>query len=207
MPLPHDKRLVLIAEPDSPAADGYRVLRDGLIAKNLPRVLAVSSPLQKDGKTTCAINLALALAEQPSTRVLLVDANFFEPELAQIFKLEQLPAIVPPEAETWLSPYRLVQVTPNLHLSAILRSEVPRRRFDQHRFEALIDRFCRANYDYIVMDAPALHGSPAVGQLVSIADATLLAVRAGAGTTARELRRVADQIPKDKAFGVALIDG
>ena len=208
LPVPQDRRLVLLAEPDSPASDAYRVLRDHLVAKNLPRVVAVSSPQHRDGKTTCAINLALALSEQPSTRVLLVDGNFFEPELARIFQMERLPMLSPPDAEVWLAPYRLAQVTANLHLVAMLRNEMPTgRRFDQHRFEALIDRLCRANYDYIVIDAPALQGTPAVGQLLAVADATLLAVRAGGGTTARELRRAADQIPKDKALGVALIDG
>ena len=163
MPVPGDKRLVLLVEPDSTAADAYRVLRDHLIAKNLPRVIAVSSPLQRDGKTTCAINLALALSEQPSTRVLLVDGNFFAPELARIFQLERLPMLSPPEAEAWLPPYRLASVTPSLHIVGILESEMPRRRFEQHRFEAMIDRLCRANYDYIVIDSPALQAAPSRG--------------------------------------------
>ena len=207
VPVSADERLVLLTEPDSTAADAYRVLRDHLLGKNLPRVVAVSSPQQRDGKTTCAINLALALAEHPSTRVLLVDGNFFDPELSRVFQMERLPMLSPPEAEVWLPPYRLAQVTPSLHLVGILKSELPRRRFEQHRFEAMIDRLCRANYDYIVVDAPALQGAPAVVQLIAVADATLLAVRAGGGTTARELRRAAEQIPKDKALGVALIDG
>jgi len=201
-----DKRLVLLAEPDSTTADAYRVLRDQLLGKNLPRVVAVSSPQQRDGKTTCAINLALALAEQPSTRVLLIDGNFFDPELAHIFQMERLSMLSPPEAEAWLPPYRLAQVTPSLHLVGLLKSEMPRRRFEQHRFEAMIDRLCRANYDYIVVDTPALHGAPAVLQLIAVTDATLLAIRAGGGTTARELRRAAEQIPKEKALGIALID-
>lgn len=205
-PGPTDARLVLLTDPDSTAADAYRVLRDRLVAKSLPRVVAVSSPLPRDGKTTCAINLALALSEQPSNRVLLVDGNFFEPELSRIFQMDKLPMLAPPEAEAWLPPYRLVQVTASLHLVGVLEGERPRRRFEQHRFEAMIDRLCRANYDFIVVDAPALHEAPAVVQLLAVADATLFAVRAGGPTTARELRRAAEQIPKDKALGVALID-
>jgi Mrp family chromosome partitioning ATPase len=203
-PGPLDDRLVLLAEPDSPRAAGFRVLRDGLIGKNLPRVVAVSSAAPKDGKTTCAINLALALSEQSTTKVLLIDANFFEPELAQIFMLERLPPVTPPES--WLAPYTIGEVTSSLHVAGILRGDVGKRRFEQHRFEALIDRLCRVSYDYLIIDTPALRGTPAVTTLIAGADATILAVRAGGTTTGRDIRRAADQIPANKALGIALID-
>lgn len=204
---PLDPRLVLLTRPDSTVADAYRALRDHLLAKKLPRVFAVSSPSPRDGKTSCAINLALALSESPSMRVLIVDGNYFKPELGQVFQMDRLAHFAPPNAESWLWPYRLAEVTPNLHLVALPRSDMPRPRFDPSRFEVLIDHLRRARYDYIAIDAPALHGTPAVGQLLNAADATLFALRAGGGTTARELRRAAAQVPKEKALGVALIDG
>src|SRR5262249_58958219 len=59
-------------------ADQYRALRHTI--EQLRRsvelsVIAVSSPLAADGKTTTAINLAGALAQAPDARVLLVDAD------------------------------------------------------------------------------------------------------------------------------------
>src|SRR5262249_3294469 len=66
-----DRRLILVTEPHSPRAASFRLLRDSLVAKSMPRVVAVTSAAPKEGKTTCAANLALALAEQPGTRVLL----------------------------------------------------------------------------------------------------------------------------------------
>lgn len=197
-----DNRLVLLSEPDSTRAASFRVLRDGLLGKNLPRVVAITSAAPNDGKTTCAINLALALSEQPSTTVILVDANFFEPELASVFMIDRLTPLVPPEP--WLAPYKIVSITSSLHVAGIVR-EGGRTRFEQHRFEAMIDRLCQANYDYVIIDAPALRNAPNVASLVASADGTILTVRPG-GTTGRDLRRAADQIPAKKALGIALID-
>ncbi|MCW5832294.1 MAG: hypothetical protein KIS78_07645 [Labilithrix sp.] len=206
LPGPHDGRLVMINEPNSDRATSYRILRDALVAKSMPRVLAVSSGAPNEGKTTCAVNLALALAEQSSTRVLLVDANYFDPALAKIFALDRFPSSVPAESVSWLAPYKLVEVSPQLHVAGIVHPPgAPQVRFEQQRFEALIDRLVRVSYDYILIDTPALRGTPFVSQLVSIADATLLAVRAG-GSTARDVRRAAEQIPGKKAIGIALID-
>ncbi|MBX3221821.1 MAG: CpsD/CapB family tyrosine-protein kinase [Labilithrix sp.] len=204
---PLDERLVLLAEPYSPRAASFRLLRDSLVARSMPRVLAVSSAAPKNGKTTCAINLALALAEQASTRVLLIDGNFFEPELGAIFAIDRLTPIVPPDGAAWLAPYRLVEITSGFHVAGVVRAPgEPPPRFEQQRFEAIIERLVRVSYDFIIIDTPALRGTPAVAQMIAAADATLLAVRAGA-TTAGELRRAAEQIPPTKALGVALIDG
>src|SRR5262249_49402876 len=141
-----DPRLVLLTEPDSPRAASFRVLRDRLLDASLPRVVAVSSAAPNDGKTTCAVNLALALAEGPATKVLLVDGNFFDPELGRMFTLDRLTPLVPPEA--WLVPYTIAAVTQSLHVAGIVQpAGAGSPRFEQHRFEAMIDRFCRANYD------------------------------------------------------------
>jgi Mrp family chromosome partitioning ATPase len=201
-----DKRLVILTEPHSARAASFRLLRDSLVSKSMPRVVAVTSPLPNDGKTTCAINLALSLAELNATRVLLIDGNFFEPELASIFGIDRLTPIVPPDGGAWLAPYKLAEITPGLHAAGIVtRPGEPPPRFEQQRFEAMIDRLVRVSYDYIVIDSPAMRATPAVIQMISTADGTLLAVRSG-GTTARDLRRAAEQIPKNKALGIALVD-
>lgn len=202
-----DPRLVILTEPNSSRSASYRLLRDNLLAKGMPRVLAISSATPGDGKTTCATNLALTLAEMSSTRVLLIDANFFEPELGNVFGIERFSPIVPPDGNVgWLEPYKLVEITPGLHVAGVVRRPgEPAPRFDQQRFEAMIDRLVRVSYDYILIDTPAMRATPAVIQLIATADATLMAVRSG-GTAGRDLRRAVDQIPEKKAFGIALID-
>lgn len=201
-----DPRLVMLSSPDSVRAASFRLLRDNLLAKGLPRVLAVSSAAPHDGKTTCALNLALALAEHTPARILLMDGNFFAPSLGGIFAVDEYtpsPSVVDPVR---LAPYKLAELTPSLHVAAIVirRGEAP-PRFDKQRFDVLLDLLCRVGYDHIIVDAPAIGGSPMVSQLLGGVDGVLLAVRSGR-TTARALRRAVEDIPGNKGLGVALID-
>ena len=198
-----DPRLVLITEPDSARAASFRLLRDNLLAKRLPRVLAVSSAAKKDGKTICALNLALSLAER--AKVLLVDGNILDPELDKIFGISEATPLWPMNA-AWLAPYRIAEVSRGLHVAAMVTPYgQPAPRFDKTWFDQVIGSLRRFPYDFIIIDAAALSASPTVSQMVAAADATLLAVRSGV-TTARVLRRATDQIPEGRAIGIALID-
>jgi len=202
LPPAPDKRLVLLNDPDSARAVSFRLLRDNLLAKRLPRVIAVTSAMKKDGKTTCASNLALSLAE--GARVLLLEGNLYEPALAAMFVIEE--AIPPIPNAPWLAAYRIGEVSRTLHVAAPpVRKGQPPARFEKQQFDQMIGAFRRYNYDFVIIDAAALSASPTVSQLVGTADGTILAVRSGV-TTARALRRASEQIPEGKAIGVALVD-
>ena len=179
------------------------MLRDNLLAKSLPRVLVVSSAMKGDGKTTCALNLAVSLAE--GARVLLVDGNLLEPALAKAFGIDDSTPLSPMSGP-WLQPYRITDLSPSLAVATLaLPPGVPPPRFERRWCEQLVGALHRASWDYFVIDAPALLESPTISQITAAADATLLAVRCGI-TTARSLRRAAEQIPEGKGIGIALID-
>ena len=218
LPQPLDPRLVLLIDPDSARSASYRSLRDMLLGKGLPRVLAITSPRPNEGKTTCAVNLALALAEQPPTRVLLLDGNFFSPCLAGIFTIDASTSEATPRAHPsgpddrptldlgLLAPYRISEISGGLHVAAIVRdSGEPVRRFDGRWLEQVVGHLRASSYDHVIIDAAALEGSPNVTQLISVADATLLTVRSSASTTGA-LRRAAEQIPPRRGIGVVLMD-
>lgn len=74
---------ISFASDHSPIAEGFRELRTNLQfleVDNPPRVLVVTSSLPNEGKTTTAINLALALAEAEHS-VVLVDGDMRRPKL------------------------------------------------------------------------------------------------------------------------------
>jgi capsular exopolysaccharide synthesis family protein len=82
--------IALLAAPRSAAAEGYRRIRANLEFADVDtpiRSLAVTSALPGEGKTTTAVNLALALREHSSS-VLLVDADLRRPTIAQTTGLE-----------------------------------------------------------------------------------------------------------------------
>jgi Mrp family chromosome partitioning ATPase len=202
-----DPHLVLLAEPDSQRAASFRLLRDNLLAKKAPRIIAVSSAATHEGKTTCAINLALALSEQPSTRVLLLEGNFFAPSLGRIFHIDATTPPAPQMNVPWLSPYRIAEIMRGFHVAAVVQQKgEPTPPFNSRWFDIVIGHLSGADYDHLIIDGAALDGSPAAVQVISVAEGTLLTARSG-GTTARSLRRAAEQIAQGRALGVALIDG
>ena len=194
---------MLLAHPDSARAAAFRQLSEGLLEGG-PRVVAVTSAAPGEGKTSCALNLALAFAEQRVPRVLLVDGNFFQPELAGVFGLDTSSPTSLALALPWLAPYTIVELTSWLHV-AVMAGDVAPERFDARKFDMLIDLLSGAGYDRIVIDAPAIDGSSAVRRLLAAADAVLLTVRSGR-TTTRALRRAVDEVPKGRLLGAALVD-
>src|SRR5690606_35053014 len=73
-------------DPDSARAAAFRVMRHHLLELGHPQVVVVSSAQQGDGKTTVAVNLALALAECDRAKVLLAEAHVRRPQLANVFR-------------------------------------------------------------------------------------------------------------------------
>lgn len=57
--------------------------------------LAITSPLPQCGKSTTAVNLALALGRQPELRSMLFDLDLRTPTVAQKLGLSRPPAIAP----------------------------------------------------------------------------------------------------------------
>jgi hypothetical protein len=82
-----DPRLVMVSDPDSELAASFRVLRHHLLELGRPQVIVVSSALHGDGKTTTAVNLALALAECGRSKVLLAEAHLRRPQIGAAVKL------------------------------------------------------------------------------------------------------------------------
>mgnify|MGYP001346113146 CR=1 FL=1 len=79
-------------------ADEYRQIKRPLIATAFsggggiagdPRLIMMASALPGDGKTFTSINLALSLARERDTSVVLVDADAAKPHVSQIFGVEK----------------------------------------------------------------------------------------------------------------------
>lgn len=74
---------VLLRDPSSPAAEAFRYLRSR-VQPLLPATVLVTSADAREGRTTVAANLAVALA-QAGNRVILVDADLRHPGLGAAF--------------------------------------------------------------------------------------------------------------------------
>ena len=201
-----DPRLVLVSDPDSDRAASFRVLRHHLLELGRPQVIVVSSALHGDGKTTTAINLALALAECGRAKVLLAEAHLRHPQIGSAVKLvppwcfaEQLAA----HRNQPMLPWSLVEIPQLwLHVAAVNPRIEKTQLLDAPAFAIAMERL-RTVYDHIVIDAPPVLGSADVNLMSDAADAVVLAVRAKR-TTTREVRKAIDQVGASKVVGTVL---
>ncbi|MDE2306044.1 MAG: CpsD/CapB family tyrosine-protein kinase [Gammaproteobacteria bacterium] len=85
-----ERNRIVSPQEDSPAASAYRMLRTQVLQRmdvNGWRSLALFSPRATDGKTTTAVNLALALANDRAHTVVLVELDLRKPGIAERFGL------------------------------------------------------------------------------------------------------------------------
>ncbi len=205
---PLDLRLVMLEEPDANRAASFRILRHHLMDHGRPQVIVVSSPSPGDGKTTCAVNLALALAECGRARVLLVEACLRQPQLSEIFRFtppwcfaEQLAA----HRQQPLMPWSAVHLPEMwLHVAAMDPSLDNRQLLDAPAFTIAMERLRMGKYDHIVVDAPAVLGSAEVNLIQDAADGVIMVARAKK-TTVRTMRKAVEQLTPTKIIGSVLL--
>ncbi len=206
---PHDRRLVLLNDPDSERAAAFRVLRHHLLEAGRPQVVVVSSASPGEGKTTTAVNLALALAECGRAKVLLVETHLARPQLAQVFRFsppwcfaEQLAA----HRHQPMLPWGLIDIPQLwLHVAAVNPRIEQDQLLDAPAFAIAMERLRLGGYDHIVIDAPPVLGSADVNLMQDAADGVLLALR-GRTSRARDLSRAVDQLSPAKILGAVLLE-
>lgn len=203
-----DSRLELVIDPDSERAASFRVLRHHLLEVGRPHCVIVSSPQAGEGKTTTAVNLALALAECGRAKVLLIETHLRRPQLANVFKFvppwcfaEQLAA----HRHQPMMPWSLIEIPQLwLHVGAVNPRIEKTQLLDGPAFAIAVERLKQGGYDHIVVDAPPVLGSADVNLMADAADAVVLAIRARSSTT-RDLRRAIDQLGASKVAGTVLL--
>jgi capsular exopolysaccharide synthesis family protein len=143
-------------------------------------VLLITSPGRGEGKTLTAGNLALTMAQEFQQRVCLVDADMRQPHVHRLFGIAEGPG---------LSDVLGGRATLDEALIAIEEHRitvVPAGRAHEHPAELLGTlsmrrtlESLRAQFDRVVVDAPAATLLADVGILTPLVDSVLLVVRAG----------------------------
>ena len=196
-------------------ADQYRQVKRPLIEKALAdprapqmRLLLVTSALQGDGKTFTSINLALSLARERDTSVLLIDADLRNPNTSRILGLAGEPGLLDALCDEAVDVGSLI-----LHTSVPGLDVLPAGRAADHASELLasgrmtrvLAQIC-SNPRYIVLfdSAPMLLSadSPALARLVG-----QVVLVARAGTTLRHaLLDAIGRVDGAKLSGIVLND-
>lgn len=204
-----DGRVVMLDAPDTPAAASFRILRHRLAQRGAGPILLVSSPHRGEGKTSTAVNLALALGENGRERVLLLEGNFREPSLARLLGFQPPVCLsdqlafhrTRPEA-----PWVVTEtVVPWLHAAAVAPDR-PAPLLDGGAFADLLAQLRDAGYAHVVVDGPPVLEGADAALLEEQVDGILLTLRARS-SRARALRDSAARLDGRKVLGVVLLEG
>jgi exopolysaccharide/PEP-CTERM locus tyrosine autokinase len=184
-------RAAALIEPDAPVgalAEEFRIVKRQLLlnvramtgaGEAQRRSILVCSAQPGEGKTFCALNLALSISGEPETEVLLVDGDFPKPQVLATLGLDAAAGLVDAIADPRLDPESLVLRTDLAGLS-ILPAGRPVANVTEllasERARDVLDRLAAARPHRIILfdSPPALMASPATvlaafaGQLVMV---------------------------------------
>jgi exopolysaccharide/PEP-CTERM locus tyrosine autokinase len=177
--------------PDAPVgslAEEFRIVKRQLlqaasgktgVAEDKRQTILVCSATANEGKTFCAVNLAISMATEKDLEVLLVDGDFSKPEILSVLGLEGGPGLIDAIADAGVDPNNLVIQTDIERLSVL-----PAGRQANNVTELLASQRTRKVLDaltanhpkrIVIFDSPpALMASPAsilagkVGQIVMV---------------------------------------
>ncbi|WP_293878118.1 MULTISPECIES: AAA family ATPase [unclassified Sphingomonas] len=212
--------MIVPGAPVGPLAEEFRLIKRQLLITreriaqasggsgqaDKARTALVCSARPGDGKTFCAVNLALSLAAERDTEVLLVDADFAKPDvLAQLGMAEQ-PGMLDALADSRIDVETLVIRTDVGGLSILpagTKTATDTELLASARTRTVLARLLEANSRRIVIfdSPPALAASPAA-VLAMLVGQVMLVVRADR-TPESELREAVQRL--DGCDEIALV--
>ena len=142
------------------------------------KVIMVTSLLENEGKSTVAVNMALAMARKHS-RVLLIDCDLRKPACHSILEQKKFSSGIKEvlQEKAGLSDSLLRYKKTNLYM--LLGKKGDHNIGDliaSERMDALLD-WARKNFDYVLLDLPPMAAASDAEGMTALADACLLVVR------------------------------
>lgn len=195
--VPFDKRtaktpVAFRGDPHSARSEAYRQLRTNLQfvnVDNTPKLIAITSGVPSEGKTTTAINLAAALAESGS-RVCLVEADLRRPTISKVLGL--VPDVGFTTVLIGRAPLEAVLQNAGRNLAVLTSGPVPPNPSEllvSEQTRRVLAEIAR-NVDFVVVDTAPLLPVADGAEIASICDATLVVHHAGKSTKDQALRSV-----------------
>jgi non-specific protein-tyrosine kinase len=176
-------KMIVSENPRSPVAESYRMVRSNIqfmFIDNPGRAILVTSSVPGDGKSTTAVNLAIAMAHN-GKRTVIVDADLRSPDLHKIFGVSNSDGLTEqlrqPESQkkihlcdTKVEGLRL--------LTAGEQPPNPSELLGSQRMEQLVDSLT-FEADVVIFDSPPAAYIADAAILSRLVDGVVLVVSAG----------------------------
>lgn len=211
------RKFPVISKSDrySVRTEAFRQLRTNvqfIRADNPPKIVAITSALPGEGKTTSSINLAIMFA-QAGLRTLLIEGDLRRPKVSEYLSIdgkenglsELLNGMLDVEKhEDLLSTFKS---TENANLYVMPTGKIPpnpSELLNSPRFAKLIEKL-RNEFDYVIIDCPPLLPVTDAALITTKVDGAVIVIKAG-DTNVKQFEVARDSIISVGAhvLGVAL---
>ncbi len=190
-----------LTDPAAVIQEDYQRLRASVLSMTVPaglHTILLVSAQHGEGTTTVALGLAMALAREPQTRVLLVEANLRSPSVKNL---------LPVPTSFGLSDFALGRAAPEAivtrvdewNLSVIPAGTQPATTVAVEAIETLL-AFLQPQFDFVVIDGPPVNVYADAAVIGSKVDGVILVFQADrtpvtdAEAAKRQLDRVGARI-------------
>ncbi|GIQ69779.1 capsular biosynthesis protein [Xylanibacillus composti] len=174
--------VIMHQNPQSHIAEAYRLLRTNVeycSPDHDLKTIAITSAIPREGKTTTAVNLAIAFAHKESN-VLLIDADLRQPSIHRIFHKHNrggLTNVILNQNEL----LEMVQETSIPHLSILTSGPVPpnpAELLSSKRMTQILHQL-EERFDIILIDTPPVLGFTDTPIVATKSDGVLIVLQAG----------------------------
>jgi capsular exopolysaccharide synthesis family protein len=201
------QRLILLTEPTAAECEQYRTLRTQLFLaaeKRETQVVVITSAIAGEGKTSTALNLALAIAQSKENRVLVVDGDLRRPNIASYLGMRPragLSEVLKGELDTLDSIVCVEE--PELYVLPVSHeAKNPTELLSSERFAEAISEL-RDYFDFILIDSPPVLPFADSRLLANHSDAVILVIRAEKAPY-ETVEKAVEILPSGRVLGVVL---
>ena len=169
---------------DTPIGESYKALRSAIQLSSQaepPKALLITSVLPREGKTTTAIHLAMAMS-QLDRKVLLMDADLRRPRISNFFAIDNAKGL-----STYLAgvtDMKIAHKDVRRNLDVIPSGPCPPNPSEllaSERYKTLI-KLLKEKYDTVIIDSPPLLSVSDALPISKLADGTIVIVRSAETT-------------------------
>jgi polysaccharide biosynthesis transport protein len=193
-------------QPTSRYLDSVRALRNSVLLTSLDgmKTLMITSASPSEGKTTTAVNLAIAHARSHH-KTLLIDADLRRPGVHQRLGLtvDRDAKSDPHDRFLWQEHLVAIESVPDLYVLPAANADPGNADFIGNRLSIILEE-AEEKYDFIIIDSPPMLGFPEPLELSVIVDGVLIIALAGQ-TDRRALSSVFRDLRRLRANVIGLV--
>ncbi|WP_051251217.1 CpsD/CapB family tyrosine-protein kinase [Paenibacillus harenae] len=177
-----NRSLLSYVNPHGSVAEQFRTIRNNIQYASKGRKirsLLVTSPNEGEGKSTATVNLAVCTAQR-GDRVLMIDANFRNPILHQIFGVQTSPGL----SNVLGQQLDVREAIYNTEVESLDILPSGQRFFNttellDSQIMADVMEYAVSHYDMVLLDCPPVLGTPDTNALVNKCDGVILLLKSG----------------------------